>query len=94
MQCSRAVLLVHTFGRTKRERHQHTKIILMLVFHLPSSLWMKVKGEEEEYMSGFMHQQPIPEVGKSVDLWIPSVLQYFKKHLMPPARMHLILTNL
>lgn len=66
----------------------------MLVFHLLSSLGMKVKGKEEEYMSGFMHQQPIPEVGQSADLWIPSVLQYFNKHLMPPARMHLVLTNL
>lgn len=84
------------FRRTKSKRHQHTKIILMLVFCLQSSLWMEVKGKEEEYMSavGFVHQQPVPKGGQSADLWIPSVLQYFNEHLMPPARMHLILTNL
>lgn len=87
MQCSRAVLLVHTFRRTKSKRHEHIRIILMLVFHLPSPLWMKVKEEEEEYISTFVHQQPIPEVGQPVDLWIPSVLQYFNEHLMPPARI-------
>lgn len=89
-----AVMLVATFGGTENIRQQHVKVVLTLHLHILSSHWMKVKEEKEEYTSGSMHQQADPEAGQSAELWIASVLQYFNEHFMPPARTHLILTNL
>lgn len=94
MQCLTAVMLVGTFGRTENIRQQHIKIILTLLLHLPSSHWMKVKGEKEEYTSGSMHHQTDPEVGQAVELYTASVSQYFSERFMPLATIHLILTNL
>lgn len=61
-----AVMLVDTFGGTENIRQQHNKVVLTLHLHIPSSHWMKVKEEKEEYMSGSMHQQADPEAGQSL----------------------------
>lgn len=92
MQCSTAVMLVGTFGRTQNVRQQRITIILTLLFHLPSSHGMKVKVDKEEYMSVSLHQQTDPEVGQSAEMWTASALQHFNEHFMTPATIHLILT--
>lgn len=82
--------LADTFGRTENIGQRHTKVIPTL--HTFAG-W-KVKGEEEEYMRAFMHQQTDPEADQSAELCIASGLHYFTEHFMPSARIHLILTNL
>lgn len=62
--------LADTFGRTENIGQRHTKVIPTL--HTLAG-W-KVKGEEEDYMRAFMHQQTDPEAGQSAEFCIASGL--------------------
>lgn len=66
------MMLADTSGRTKNVRQQHITIIRTLLFHPPSSPWMK--AEKEEHTGGSVDHQTDPEAGQAGELWTASVM--------------------